>query len=873
MKLKVFTPLTFLLLSLSFQSNAQLNVELLGHLDYGGVQLSNLTGWSDGAGNEYAIVGTYDGTSIVDITDPASPNEVQFVDGNNSIWREVRTWENYAYVVTENGGGLLCIDLSGLPGSIDYNYTDCGAGVETGHTVFCDENGVIHIFGSNLGIGGDHMFDATGDPLNPTYLGEVDDWYIHDGFVRGDTLWAGNIYEGQFSVWDITDKTSPELLATQTTPYEFTHNVWLTDDNKYLYSTDEESNAPIGSFDVSDLSDIQELDQFRANPGTNSIPHNTMVRGDFLITAYYRDGVIITDAHYPDNMIKTGYYDTSPLTGDGFNGCWGSWPYLPSGNIIASDMEEGLFILGPNYTAACYLEGLVTDIETGAPIFGAEVSFTAVGAVDATSDLTGNYHSGIFEAGLYDITFTKTGYGVLTIPSVSLSNGVVTTVDAELDPLNTFLITGQIIDAVSGTGIADADVLFQNAIYTFQTSTDASGNFSFPSMYEDTYTLYAGHWGHITDAEEVDVNPGATFIMSLSRGIYDDFIFDNTWSVSGTSEVGIWERGEPYGTVSGPDFSNPQFDLASDFGAEAYVTGNAEDAAAGFDDVDNGTANLTSPVIDLTAYANPMLTYYRWFYNGGGAGSPNDTLRVFINNGIEDVLVDAINGTSTDLAEWIPIEMHIADYIDITDNMTFRFRTADQSATGHLVEAGLDKFYIFDDITSAPTAEFNSDITSGCAPLTVVFDDNSTGATSWSWTFEGGTPSTSSEQNPTVVYSTPGTYDVTLVATNLLGSNESALTDYVIAELCNAIEDENINSYISAYPNPFTNSATITVDGSLGADKLTITDITGRIVETVEINGDNTTVNFGNNLPAGVYHINLLKNSTILGTLELIKAE
>ena len=74
-----------------------------------------------------------------------------------------------------------------------------------------------------------------------------------------------------------------------------------------------------------------------------------MVVGDFLVTAYYRDGVIITDAHYPDNMIKTGNYDTSPLSGDGFNGCWGSWPYLPSGNIIASDMEEGLFILGPTY--------------------------------------------------------------------------------------------------------------------------------------------------------------------------------------------------------------------------------------------------------------------------------------------------------------------------------------------------------------------------------------------------------------------------------------------------------------------------------------------------------------------------------------------
>ncbi|MBC8172959.1 MAG: hypothetical protein H7X71_03540, partial [Chitinophagales bacterium] len=90
---------------------AQLNIEIVGQLPYDD-QLSNLVGWSDGAGNEYAIVGTYDGTSIVDVTDPTDPVEVQFIDGNNSIWREVRTWSNFAYVVTESGGGLLCIDLS-----------------------------------------------------------------------------------------------------------------------------------------------------------------------------------------------------------------------------------------------------------------------------------------------------------------------------------------------------------------------------------------------------------------------------------------------------------------------------------------------------------------------------------------------------------------------------------------------------------------------------------------------------------------------------------------------------------------------------------------------------------------------------------------
>ncbi len=872
MKLKLFTPLTLLIVLTSFRANAQLNVELLGHLEYGG-QLSNLTGWADGAGNEYAIVGTYDGTSIVDVTNPAAPVEVQFVDGNNSIWREVNTYGDHAYVVTEAGGGLLCIDLSGLPGSVSYNYTDCGIGISSGHTVFCDENGIVHVFGSNVGAGGDQMVDASVNPLNPTFVGEVDDWYIHDGFVRGDTLWAGNIYNGWFSVWDISDKTSPLLMAQQTTPYAFTHNVWLTDDNHYIFTTDEETNATVASYDVSDLTDIQALDEFRANPGTNSIPHNVMVVGDFLVTAYYRDGVIITDAHYPDNMIKTGNYDTSPFAGDGFNGCWGAWPFLPSGNIIATDIEEGLYILGPTYTPACYLEGNVTDAGTGANIFGASISFTAVGVVDATTDLSGDYHSGIYAPGAYDITFSKVGYIPLTIPGVLLSSGAVTTTNAELESLATFAVTGQITDAASGVGIAGADVWFKSDLFSFQSTTDAAGNYIFPAMYEDTYTLYAGHWGHITDAQTVDVIAGGIYNLSLSPGIYDDFIFNNAWVVSGTSVVGVWERAEPFGTYSGPFLSNPEVDLAGDFGDRAFVTGNSEVGGAGGDDVDNGTAIITSPVMDLTSYENPLLTYSRWFFNGGGVGTPNDTLRIIANNGITDVLIDVINGSSDDLSEWIPISIQLKDFLAITDNMTIRYRTADQAATGHLVEAGLDKFYIYDNVTSAPTAAFSSDITAGCAPLTVIFDDISVGATSWSWVFEGGSPATSTLQNPNVVYTTPGTYAVTLTATNALGSDETTTTDYVTAQLCNAIEDIDYSNFIKAYPNPFATTATISIDGISGADALTVTDITGRLLQTISINGNQTIVNFGVELPAGIYHINLIKENVIKGSLELIKAE
>jgi PKD repeat protein len=80
-----------------------------------------------------------------------------------------------------------------------------------------------------------------------------------------------------------------------------------------------------------------------------------------------------------------------------------------------------------------------------------------------------------------------------------------------------------------------------------------------------------------------------------------------------------------------------------------------------------------------------------------------------------------------------------------------------------------------------PVADFDADPTEGCTPLVVNFDDQSTNTpTSWSWVFEGGTPGTSTNQNPTVTYTTAGSFNVTLTATNAQGSNSITFTNYII---------------------------------------------------------------------------------------------
>ena len=84
-------------------------------------------------------------------------------------------------------------------------------------------------------------------------------------------------------------------------------------------------------------------------------------------------------------------------------------------------------------------------------------------------------------------------------------------------------------------------------------------------------------------------------------------------------------------------------------------------------------------------------------------------------------------------------------------------------------------------IVALPQASFTAETQSGCAPLTVVFQDQSSeSTTSWSWSFIGGNPASSDEQNPIVVYDTPGTYTVALTATNSTGSNTLTQIDYIV---------------------------------------------------------------------------------------------
>ena len=420
---------------LSFTVSAQLNITWVSSLPYS--QLSSLWGYTAPDNTEYALVGAYNGLSIVSLADPAAPEELFFVEGAESAWREVKTFGHYAYVTNETGGGLLIVDLQDLPGAID---TVSYAGTAdhpftTAHTLFVDENGILYLFGYNVvfGLTGAYMLDLNTDPMNPDFVAVYEDHYIHDAFVRNDTMWAAEIYDGRFEVLDISDKTSFLSLGYAETYGVATHNCEPDANGNILFTTDEIFNGYITSFDISDLTDIQELDRYKHGDTALAIPHNVRVLGDFLVASHYSEGVVILDASRPGLLVETGHYDTNPAGPDAFfEGAWEVYPYLPSGLLIVSDIQEGLQVLQPEYVYAAFLEGVVTDEVTGASIPLATIELTGTTAT-AQADLLGQFELGYHSAGIYDVSVSAPGCSTRVFADVELENGVTAILDAALD--------------------------------------------------------------------------------------------------------------------------------------------------------------------------------------------------------------------------------------------------------------------------------------------------------------------------------------------------------------------------------------------------------------------------------------------------------
>ena len=544
-----------------------LNIELAANITMSeidaGQEANDIWGYTSSSGREYAIFGTTSGTSFIEVTVPSNPQIVGYIDGPNSLWRDMKVYDEYAYIVSEGGGNIQIVSLANIDsGSVTLVGSVGDGGTTASHNVAIDPvSGILaRCGGSNNGI---RLYSLAGNPANPQYVGAWNDEYVHDAQIHTMTtgpyagrviafcnagLNGGSINTG-LDIIDVTNPASPVRLGGMEYPgAEYSHQGWLSADEQYFYINDELYSGTSSTFivDVSDLTNPQFVTRY--TNGNASICHNLYVKGNLIYAANYRSGLRVLDCSNPTSLVEVAYFDTFPSSDSAsFNGAWSNYPFFASGTIIVSDIESGLFVFANDVVS---------------------VNFSIVGNLPDPVASSGE-----------SITVDISATGIDLDPSTALA--LVNDGTGQQDVPMTFL-------GGSSYSVELPDLACPGTVTVSFAILDVSNNELFQST---------GSSASIADGVEV---------TTISDGESNA-----GFSVSGNATDGQWDRGVPV------NCSQDDPDSDGDGSGQCWLTDNS--SANGCDsDVDGGFTRLTSPAIDASNGENATVSYSRYFSSSGG---------------------------------------------------------------------------------------------------------------------------------------------------------------------------------------------------------------------------------------------------------------
>jgi choice-of-anchor B domain-containing protein len=373
------------------------NMSLLAHMPNssfpGGPSTANdIWGHIDlNTNKEYAIIGLRNGISVVDVSTPDSPQIIDSISGQSTTWRDIKVhqfydlasqrWRAYAYATADNvSEGLTIIDLSGLPNSVrlvtrqltepaahnvyisnvDYGLNIALPGLEP----------LLHIAGSDESSGALRSYRLDdpellalsyqpGSTTSADYSHDLSSLLVKDERAQSDCINANesgcnvllDFNENVLRLWDHSNPEQAVPLSTRSYPnVAYTHSGWWSEDKQFVIVHDEldernfNLNTTLNIFDITRLS-APLLTGTWTGP-TGAIDHNGFVRGNRYYMSNYERGLTVLDITDPSTPVEVAYFDTYPVSDNAaFNGAWGVYPFLPSGIILVSDINSGLYIL------------------------------------------------------------------------------------------------------------------------------------------------------------------------------------------------------------------------------------------------------------------------------------------------------------------------------------------------------------------------------------------------------------------------------------------------------------------------------------------------------------------------------------------------
>jgi len=677
-------------------SNVQLMSWLpLGEFNAGTTSGNDCWGYTSPSGREYAIIGLSNGTGFVEVTDPGAAQLISFQTGPTSLWHDIKVYGDNAYSVSEGGSGIQIFDMSNIDGGVVtlVNTITTGGCTTATHNVAIDTtSGFLYRCGGSTGPcagGGPQgivIYNLAANPNNPPVAGQWNTRYVHDavvvvstrpGALNGQQLafLAADDNSGggtaNLHILNVTNKAAISTVATAAyTSNAFSHQVWLTPDQRYAYLNDELDESSFGFttrtriFDVSNPAAPTFLGFFTS--GVSAIDHNLYVTADKIFEANYRSGLRVFNNTTPTAPTVYGFFDTYEADDLAeFNSLWSNYPFFPSGTVIGSDLEKGLFVwrLGAAKLTFDFPSGLPQFIGPG----GGTVQFMV--EENAPGDLVGGSVTFHYSTGGAFSSVSATALGgdlyQAALPSVPCGSALQYYVSAEAS------------DGVTWTDPPAGPTQVHNAVAAY---------------------------GEIVDfSEDFEANTGWQVNVAADLTGFT------------TASTGTWTRANPVGTAA-----QPEDDHTVAPGVNCFVTANGSvGGGLGDADIDGGATSLRSPVLDATGLVDPYVSYWRWYSNSSGAGPGEDTMTVHISNngGSSWVLLETVGPTGPDvLGGWLKHTARIADFVAPTNNLRLRFRASDL-VNGSIVEAAIDDLQIVDFDCTPPSVTVTS-----IAPVIGGFD-------------------------------------------------------------------------------------------------------------------------------------------------------
>ncbi len=737
-------------------------------------------GWHDGNGREYAILGSMAWTHFIEVTNPAAPVVRDSVLGTfgQCIHRDFKTYGNYCYGVADEGNSTLqVIDMSYLPDSVHVVYNSAQF-FERAHNCFVDSaSGRLYIVGSNTQNQGVIVLDIGTNPEVPTLLGSVNlGSYTHDLSVRGDTAYMNNGFDG-FRIYDFVNPAAPVMLASLPSyPQQgYNHSCWLTEDGDYLVMCDETRNKSCKIVDVRNFGNLNITSMFRSAllfPDSTSIPHNPLVIGNYAVIAYYHDGVQIWDISNKSAPVHVAGYDTYPIntTYNDWYGAWGTYPFLPSGTVLGSDVHNGLFTFRVPFPFPYALTSTATT-------------------VPATCSYSPNGQATITPSGGTPPYSYQWSSGQTTQTAIALIPGTyfVTISDRYgYDIVDTIAVQGPLpIQLNIQVGAESCDGTADGAIDLHTSGGTPGYNFlwSTGDMVEDLNSLTAGTYSVIvTDA----VGCVHHDTVSLS------FLLPSPPAVAGNDTV-----------------------ICND---NLFIAANLPIQGVGHWEWVSGNGTIQNPNIPLTAVMNLQQGHnlLAWVVFDGQC-SGVDTMDVYVSSTAfifagNDTAICASNlqlsGSTATNAQgmWSALPNTVAfNNPNLSNAVAAGLQPGQYQLFWSISDANcqaIDSMNVY--VSRPPFAAY----TFNANQLSVNFQNLSQYATSWHWNFGDG--NTSVLQNPSHAYAQAGVYTVCLIATDTCGSDTSCQTLGLTSTGISSLQ----SPLIQVWPNPFSNWMDLVVAGT-----------------------------------------------------------